>query len=353
MTRSEEMESDKRKEAYLYEKLPDNKVHCNLCHHRCTIDEGDVGICKVRKNEGGTLYSLVYGKTIAHNVDPIEKKPLFHFFPGSRCLSIATVGCNFKCPWCQNWQISQMVSDHGRIAGEWFPPEDVVSMAQRHKCTSISYTYTEPTIFFEYAYDSAKLATEKGLYNNFVSNGYMTPEAVEMIAPYLNGINVDLKAFDKEVYSKQIKARLDKVLETIQVLHDAGIWLEITTLIVPELNDDEEQLTALAEFIASVDTAIPWHISRFHPNYHHTDSYPTPIDTIRRAREIGKKAGLRYIYTGNVPGDEGEHSHCYKCGALLIERWGFSIRSNNIENGVCPECNTPFDGFGIKVDVEQ
>lgn len=341
------MTKRKPKEAYLYEKLADGKVQCHLCHHRCFIKDGDVGICQVRRNEGGTLYSLVYGLTIAKNIDPIEKKPLFHFYPGSDCLSIATVGCNFQCPWCQNWQISQMVRDHGKIVGEYFPPEEVVKTAKRYNCRSISYTYTEPTIYFEYAYDTARLAMEEGIYNNFVSNGYMTPEAVEMIKPYLQAINVDLKAFSKEVYKKFPRANLEKVLETIRTLHSAGIWVEITTLIVPGLNDDFEQLSALAEFIVQVDKAIPWHVTRYHPDYRYSSSPPTPIATLRRAREIGMEKGLRYVYTGNVPGEEGENTYCYNCGNLLIQRWGFSISKKNIKDGKCTKCGTRIDGIGM------
>lgn len=335
------------KEAYLYEKLTENKVRCYLCHHRCLIKDGDVGICQVRRNEGGALYSLVYGLTIARNIDPIEKKPLFHFYPGSECLSIATVGCNFQCPWCQNWQISQMVRDYGKIAGEWFPPEEVVKTAKRYNVSSISYTYTEPTIFFEYCYDTAKLAMKEGILNNFVSNGYMTPEAVEMIKPYLQAINVDLKAFSKEVYAKFMRAKLDGVLETIRALNSAGIWVEITTLVIPGLNDDEAQLHGCAEFIASVDKAIPWHVSRYHPDYKYDDSPATPLATLLRAREIGKSAGLRYVYSGNVPGDEGEHTFCSNCGELLIQRWGFSILKNKIKDARCPSCKTTIHGIGL------
>ncbi len=341
------MEKRELKEAYLYEKLPANKVRCHLCHHRCLIHEGGTGICQVRQNRGGILYSLVYGLTIAKNIDPIEKKPLFHFFPGSKCLSVATVGCNFQCPWCQNWHISQMVRNDGEIAGEWFPPEEVVNTAKRYNVQSISFTYTEPTIFFEFAYDTAKLATQQGILNNFVSNGYMTPEAIEMIKPYLQAINVDLKAFSKEVYTNYIKAKLDGVLETIRALKNAGIWVEITTLIVPGLNDNELQLRGCAEFIASVDRAIPWHVSRYHPDYRYHSAPATPIATLQRARRIGIEAGLYYVYTGNIPGDEGEHTFCYNCGKLLIQRFGFSLLQYNIKDAHCPQCKVAIHGLGL------
>jgi pyruvate formate lyase activating enzyme len=280
-------------EAMLYEKADDGRVECHLCRHRCVIADGKLGTCRVRLNKDGTLYSLVYARAIAQNADPIEKKPLFHFQPGSDSFSIATVGCNFNCEFCQNHTISQMPRDYGEIAGEDFPPEDVVRMAQRYRCKSISYTYTEPTIFFEYAYDSAKLATEVGLKNVFVSNGFMTPEAIETIRPYLLGINVDLKAFNKDVYRKVIKGDLDGVLDSIRLLKEAGIWMEVTTLIVPTLNDDEEQLGQIAEFIAEVGVEIPWHVSRFHPQYRFTSVGPTPVGIIRKALDIGRATGLR------------------------------------------------------------
>ncbi len=335
------------REAYLYEKLSNNKVRCNLCHHRCIIKDGESGICRVRKNEGGTLYTLVYGLTIAKHIDPIEKKPLYHFYPGSDSLSIATVGCNFVCPWCQNWQIAQMVRDSGRLRGEWLPPEEVVATAKRAGCRSISYTYTEPTIFFEYAYDTAKLAVEEGIENTFVSNGYMTPEAVEMIKPYLQAINVDLKAFSKEVYSKTIGGRLDRVLETIRTLKKAGIWLELTTLIVPNMNDDEAQLKGIVDFIADVDVSIPWHISRYHPAYKYSTPPATPVETLHKARDLAKEAGLRYIYIGNIHDETGGDTYCYKCGRLLIKRWGFTISQNHIEDSKCPTCGTRIDGVGL------
>ncbi len=331
-------------EAMLYEKTGDTRVECHLCRHRCQIADGKLGICKVRLNQGGTLYSLVYARAIASNADPIEKKPLFHFQPGSQSFSIATVGCNFNCDFCQNHSISQMVRDHGEIAGEDLPPEDVVKMAKRFGCKSISYTYTEPTIYFEYAYDSAKLATESGMKNVFVSNGFMTPEAIDTIRPYLHGINVDLKAFSKEVYRKVMKADLDGVLDSIRRLKDAGIWIEVTTLIVPTLNDDEEQLEQIAEFIADIGVEIPWHVSRFHPQYQFTSVGPTPLGIIKKALEIGRAKGLRYVYSGNVPGDEGENTLCYNCERTLIRRFGFSVVEYKIKEGKCYNCGAVIDG---------
>jgi pyruvate formate lyase activating enzyme len=335
------------KEAMLYEKMDGERVRCNLCNHRCVIAEGERGLCKVRENQGGTLYSLVYGKTISKNIDPIEKKPLFHFQPGSTSLSIATVGCNFACEFCQNYHISQVVRDHGELFGEDFPPEDAVRTAKRHGCKSVSYTYTEPTIFMEYAYDIARLAKEEGIRNVFVSNGYMTPEAIEMIKPYLDGINVDLKAFKEETYARVMKASLKRLLESIRKIKEAGIWMEITTLIIPTMNDEPAELAQIAEFIASLGVETPWHVSRFHPMYRWTHVPATPVSILKRAVEIGREKGLRYVYSGNVPGDENENTRCYRCGDLLIRRFGFSILEYRLRDGKCPKCSTPLDGVEV------
>ena len=332
------------KEAMLYEKLGDKKVLCNLCQHRCKIADGKLGICGVRKNQEGKLYTLVYGKAIASHTDPIEKKPLFHFQPGSISFSIATVGCNFRCQFCQNADIAQMPHDHGRIMGQDFPPEEVVRATQRAGCQSIAYTYTEPTIFFEYAFDTAKLAQQAGIKNVFVSNGYMTPEAIETIAPYLDAINVDLKTFDDDVYRKYMGAERDKVLESITATFKAGIWMEITTLVIPTLNDTEEQMSNIADFIVSLSPDIPWHISRFHPAYKMTHLSPTPMESLKMAERIGKEKGLHHIYIGNVWGGGGEDTVCWNCGELLIRRMGFSLSENRIREGKCPKCGARIAG---------
>lgn len=334
-------------EAYLYERLEENKVKCNLCHHRCVIGENKRGICGVRENQNGTLKSLVYAYAIAQNADPIEKKPLFHVLPGSRSFSIATVGCNFKCLFCQNSDIAQMPNDRdGRIMGRKFPPEKVVEAALAAKCKTIAYTYTEPTIYFEYAYDTAKLAHEAGIKNVFVTNGYETQEAIEMIAPYLNAANVDLKAFSEDFYKKMCSAKMKNVLETLKYMIKFEILVEVTTLVIPGLNDDPAQLKDLAAFIAgSLGVQTPWHVSRFHPTYKVTNHPPTPVSTLLMAYEIGKNAGLRYVYTGNIPGRGTENTYCHNCQALLIERMGFSITKNIVKNGACPKCNTPVYGI--------
>ena len=336
-------------EAYLYKPLNEKKVKCNLCNHRCVIKNGRRGICGVRENREGTLKTLVYGKLIASSVDPVEKKPLFHFFPGSLSYSIATVGCNFKCMFCQNADIAQMPSDHdGMIMGDYFTSEDIVNAAEKGNCKSIAYTYTEPTVYFEFAYDTAKIAHEKGIRNVFVTNGYMTSEALEMISPYLDAANVDLKAFNEKFYKEICKAKLDHVKETLKLMKSLGIFVEVTTLLIPGLNDDKHELEMLAEFIAnSLGSETPWHISRFHPTYKLLDRPSTPIETLVMAREIGIKSGLKYVYTGNVPGDDGENTFCYKCKNMLIDRWGFSIRENLIENGKCTHCGAYIDGVGL------
>jgi pyruvate formate lyase activating enzyme len=332
------------KEAYLYDKQSGAKVRCFLCSHRCLIADGKRGVCCVRENKEGTLYSLVYEKLISANVDPIEKKPFFHFLPGSRAFSVAAPGCNFRCLHCQNHEISQLPRDKEIIMGEKVSGEEIVSLALKYNCASISYTYTEPTIFFEYAYDTAKIARTKGLKNNFVTNGYMTAEALDMIAPYLDGANVDLKSFSEAFYKKVCGARLKPVRESITKMHALGIWVEVTTLIIPTLNDAEGELRKVARFLLSVSPAIPWHVSAFYPTYRMMDKPRTSPEIIRRAREIGLEEGLRYVYTGNIPGAEGENTSCYHCKKVLIRRHGYHIAENNITGGKCPHCGTLIEG---------
>lgn len=335
------------KEAMFYQRENNGQVRCGLCRFRCLIGDGARGICGVRENQGGTLYSLVYGKLCAENVDPIEKKPLFHVLPGSRCYSIATVGCNFRCRHCQNYTIAQ-IKGNMPIRGIARSPEEVVQHAVAHGCRSIAYTYTEPTIFFEYAYDIARLAHAAGLKNIFVTNGYITKEALTTIAPYLDAANIDLKGFSADFYRDVIQARLDEVLDSINEYRKQGIWIELTTLIIPGLNDSEAELQELAAFIvANLGVDTPWHVSQFHPTYQLTDRPRTPIATLRKAREIGRAAGLRYVYEGNVPGEGGENTCCPACAALLIERNGFVISTNRTRNGACPDCGTAIAGIGM------
>jgi pyruvate formate lyase activating enzyme len=335
------------KEAILYEKLAGEEVQCALCHHRCRIPKGQRGICGVRENQGGVLYTLVYRQLISRNVDPIEKKPLFHFAPGSRSFSIAAVGCNFHCDFCQNYEISQMPRDRRQIWGEDVSPEEIVALAKKAGCRTIAYTYTEPTIYFEYALDIARLASAEGLKNLFVTNGYMTEEALRTLHPHLHGANVDLKAFQDEFYKKRCGGRLEGVLQSLRVMKTLGVWVEITTLIIPGLNDSEEELRGLVAFIASLGRETPWHISRFHPMYKMLDRSPTSVQTLERVRKIGLEGGLRYVYTGNVPGDEGEDTYCHQCGKLLIDRFGFQVRRYELVGNRCYNCGTMVDGVDL------
>jgi pyruvate formate lyase activating enzyme len=335
------------KEARLWRSAEDKRVECYLCWHRCRIAEGKRGVCGVRENRGGTLYSLNYGKIIAENIDPIEKKPFFHFQPGSFSYSIATVGCNFRCLHCQNWEISQMPREKKTIAGADIPSSGMVERALSTGCRSISYTYTEPTIFFEYAYDCAVEAKEKGLKNNFVTNGYMTEECLEELKGTLDAANVDVKSFSENFYKKICGAKLSPVLGAIECMKKLGVWVEITTLVIPALNDSEEELRSIAKWIYSTDKSIPWHISAFYPAYKLTELPPTPRSIIDRGREIGLSEGLRYVYTGNVPGDPAESTYCYNCKKTLIERFGFTVRANKIKEGRCPYCKAGIDGIEI------
>jgi pyruvate formate lyase activating enzyme len=337
------------KEARLYERLSEGRVRCQLCAHRCTIAEGKRGVCQARENRKGVLYSLVYGQSISQAIDPVEKKPLFHFYPGSSAYSFATTGCNFHCSFCQNWQISQVSADEYRLVDHAAPPEYLAKAAHYHGCRSIAYTYTEPTIFFEYAYDTAVLAHSYDVKNIYVTNGYMTNEMLDAFDPYLDAANVDIKSFRDDFYHKVCGARLQPVLDSIRYMKQKKIWVEITTLIVPGQNDSEQELTELAAFIAQeVGVDTPWHVSRFHPDYEMRDTSPTPVTTLHRAREIGLQAGLRYVYEGNVFGSEGENTYCYHCHNLLIRRAGFGVLQNVIRPGSqCPHCGTVVDGVGM------
>ncbi|MCK4839456.1 MAG: AmmeMemoRadiSam system radical SAM enzyme [Desulfobulbaceae bacterium] len=321
-------------------------VQCFLCNHNCRIKDGRRGICQVRENRGGTLYSLVYGRLISENVDPIEKKPVFHLLPGSLSYSISTVGCNFRCRHCQNYNISQYPSmHHNEIIGNLCNPEEIVASASQQGCASISYTYVEPTIFLEFALDTARLAAERGIKNIFVSNGYTSPEATRQIAPFLDANNIDLKAFTDKFYREVCGARLQPVLDTITLMKALGVWVEVTTLIIPGWNDSDAELHDIADFIRSIDPNIPWHVTRFHPTYQMTDRPATPTATIKKAREIGLTTGLKHVYTGNMLDLEGESTYCANCGATLIARTGFSAKITDLKNGICKNCKTALAGI--------
>lgn len=320
-------------------------MECGLCHHRCRIKAGKRGRCGVRENRDGRLYSLVYGRLVSESVDPVEKKPLFHLLPGSTSYSIATVGCNFQCRHCQNYQISQYPLMHqGRISGVGRSPAAVIAQARGAGCASISYTYVEPTIFYEFAYDCCRLAREVGLKNIFVSNGYMSAEVVRHLAPVLDGINIDLKAFHTDFYQKICKARLEPVLENIRLFAELGVLVEVTTLLIPGLNDAEKELRAMARFLRSVSVNIPWHVSGFRPTYQMLDRPPTPAATLIKAREIGLDEGLRFVYTGNLWCEGGEDTLCPGCSNLLIRRQGFTSQIMGLENGHCRHCQVEVAG---------
>ncbi len=340
----------------LYDPADNGGVVCKLCRHYCKILPERWGICGVRKNSGGKLYTWVFEKAIAAHIDPIEKKPLFHVYPGSSSFSIASIGCNFHCDFCQNSDISQVdktpdsrqTNSDYRITGDDLPSAKVVGEACKQHCRSISYTYTEPTVFFEYAYQVSQLAVQKNILNVFVTNGYISAEALVMIQPYLHAANVDLKGFDAAFYRHKIGAKLNEVLDSLKLMKQKNIWVEVTTLAVPGYADDEHSLREIARFIHDeLGAETPWHISRFFPHYKMPDTPPTPLTVLTRAREIGLEEGLRYVYSGNVPGDNGEHTFCYHCGACLIQRFGFQIVANRLQDGKCPDCHTVIDGIGM------
>ncbi len=339
------------REARYWQAGSDGHVLCTLCAQYCRIKPGRPGVCGVRRNVDGKLETTVYGALAALNVDPVEKKPLFHVLPGARALSLATIGCNFRCTFCQNWDLSQA----GKIAGRDRPesdsePDEIVHMAREQGCRVIAYTYSEPTVFYEWAYDIARAAAEHGILNVFVTNGYIAPEPLREIQPYLHAANVDLKSFRDGDYRKIMGAPgVGPVLDTLKLMRELGIWVEVTTLVVPTRNDSDEELRDIAGFIArELGADTPWHISRFHPDYRDTELPPTPVETLRRAYEIGREAGLHYVYLGNVPGDDTESTRCPSCGGMLIRRHGYRIEESRLTaSGCCPDCDEKVAGLGM------
>lgn len=330
-------------EALLYEKLTEGRVHCHLCGHHCVINPSEVGVCQVRENRDGTLVTLVYGSAISQHVDPVEKKPLYHFLPGSKAFSVATMGCNMQCKWCQNYQIAQAPRRHGLMEVAQTPPEELVANALASGSQSIAYTYTEPTIFFEYAYDTAQLAQQAGLANLYITNGYMTAEMLDVFHPYLDAANVDLKAFRQRTYARYTGARLQTVLDSLKKIKALGIWLEVTTLLIPGVNDDPAEIAEIAEFIAEeLGEETPWHISRFFPHYQMQDTPPTPPATLQAAQQAGRLAGLEYVYLGNVAGES--NTLCPNCGETLVRRTGYRIGPVNLRDGKCKSCQHPIPG---------
>jgi len=334
--------------AWLSKKLGSGKVLCQACAQACKLGEGEYGICGVRKVENGELHLLVYGLAAAVNVDPVEKKPMFHFLPDTKAFSLGTVGCNFSCEFCQNFDISQFPKEHDhQIVGHEMPPERIVELALEYGCDSIAYTYNEPVVFFEYTYDTAKLAHEKGLKNIYVTSGFETRKAIDLLAPYIDGMNIDIKGFTEEFYKEICGGRLKPVLDAVKYAHDKGIWVEVTTLLITGKNDSDEEIRNIAKFIASVDPAMPWHLSAFHPMYKMLDVPRTPGSTLRRAYKIGQEEGLKYLYVGNIDDEDYESTYCPSCKNRVIDRRGTIgqyVTNELDENGTCPHCGYQLEG---------
>ncbi len=331
-------------EAFLYEKCADGSVRCNLCAHRCYISLNKSGFCGVRSNTDGTLYTTAYGNVISSAADPVEKKPLYHFLPGSKTYSIALPGCNFRCGFCQNWEISQIKKfNHGFECRHTLEPSSIVESAIRSRCNSISFTYTEPVIFMEYALETARIARAGGLRTVFVSNGYLTSEALEIIAPALDACNIDLKAFSETFYSKHCKAHLQPVLDSIERIYAKGIHIEVTTLVIPGENDSNDELGAIADFICGISPDIPWHVSRFFPRYEFHNHAVTSEKTVMDAVKTGQEKGLHYVYAGNIQGHDSS-TFCYKCQKKLVNRSGYGSTCTEVRDGKCPSCGTAIYG---------
>ncbi|ADP77755.1 Radical SAM domain protein [Methanothermus fervidus DSM 2088] len=330
------------KEAYLYEKI-NKKVRCNVCMRKCLIPPNKKGFCGTRENKDGKLYTLIYSTVSSVAIDPIEKKPLFHFYPGENVYSLGTVGCNFRCKHCQNWTISQ---EWQSVATEEISPEEAIQAAKNYNCKMIAWTYNEPTIWFEYTLDSAKIAKENGIKTVYVTNGYMSKEAFKKIKPFLDAANIDLKAMSDKFYREICGVpSVDPVLENIVRWKKAGVHIEVTNLIIPKYNDSKEMIRELIEFmVEEVGVDTPLHFTRFFPHYKLSDLPPTYVDTLVKAREMALKMGMRYVYIGNVPGTEFENTYCYECGELLIERRGFGVSKINLDDKACPKC-------GAKIDI--
>ncbi|MBA7700776.1 GTP 3',8-cyclase [subsurface metagenome] len=332
------------KEALFYEKLYDNEVECRLCPRRCLLKEGERGDCQVRENIGGVLYSLVYGKPCSLSVEPIEKAPLFHFMPGHTRLCLATVGCNLRCKYCQNWQISQKTVEE--VEHIIMSPEQVVETALHYNVDSICFTFSEPVVFYEYLYDIAVLAREKGLKTSIVSNGYINPEPLKKLLKVLDAVKIDLKAFTEEFYEEVSLGELAPVLDSLRIIKQEGVWLEVLNLVVPTLNDDPEEIRAMCAWIREeLGDDVPLHFSRFFPQYRLTSLPSTPVETLEKAYAAAKEAGLKYVYIGNVPGHKYNSTFCPSCGETLIARIQFSVSQNQVTQGRCPFCGEPIPGF--------
>ncbi len=318
-------------------KVEGDRAACYLCPHHCKIAEGKVGVCGVRQNVGGRLYSLIYGRASSVNVDPVEKKPLFHFLPGEGILSLGSVGCNLRCLHCQNFTISQARTQESFL--ESIEPEDVSRLATSSGCRAIAFTYNEPTIWHEFTYDACKIAKEKQQFTVYVTNGFIEEAPLREIAPYLDAMNIDVKGFKEAFYKDICHARLDPVLKATKLANDLGIHIELTYLVIPDHNDDEEEMRAFARWVSQeVSPYIPVHFTRFHPDYMMTDVQSTPIATMELAMRIGKQEGLKFVYGGNFAAGDGENTHCPKCGTLIISRNGYHVHRVNLNGPHCPKC---------------
>ncbi len=320
-------------------------VKCLLCPRGCVIPVGSRGLCGVRENRDGVLITLGYGNPVAVHIDPIEKKPFFHVFPGAKAFSLAVAGCNMRCLFCQNWQISQSKPDE--LPSYSFSPEEIVSLAKQYNCPWVVYTYTEPTVFYEYMLDIAKLSKQAGLFNGMHTCGYINSEPLSELLNYIDAVNVDLKGFAEEFYQRMgMMASLEPVLSTLELIKKKGVWLEITNLVIPGFNDDPEMVEKMCKWIVShLGDDVPLHFSRFYPHYKLTDVPPTPIETLERCVEIAKRCGLKYVYIGNVPGHKWESTYCPSCGRVLIKRVGYKVVFNKIKNGRCPYCGYKIAGM--------
>jgi pyruvate formate lyase activating enzyme len=329
-----------------YVKQDGDRLVCLLCSHYCRLKEGQIGICGVNQNVGNRIENLVYGYPSAINIDPIEKKPLFHFLPASSSFSLGTVGCNFHCSFCQNWQISQ---EHHIDKGRYFEPKAIAKAAYENGCKSISYTYNEPTIFYPYAKDIALEAKKFGLKNIYVSNGYESSEVIDDMVGVIDAANIDLKSFDEKYYKHKLGGDLNTILENLKHFKKNGIWIEVTTLIIPTQNDSDEELLKIATFIANeLGSSTPWHISAFHPDYKELELHRTSKQTLDRAYSIAKSAGLEYVYVGNV--EHENMTKCSACGTTLIERGYFNVTKNKLVDGCCPKCHKKLEGvYSIEI----
>jgi pyruvate formate lyase activating enzyme len=337
------LEGISRHEAMFWEELPDDKVKCVLCPRECEVANVERGYCGVRENQGGKYQTLVYGALCSANVDPIEKKPLFHYLPGTTAFSVATAGCNVECKFCQNWEISQFRPE--QVPSVLVTPEHLIEVCRREHAPTVAYTYSEPVIFYEYMHDAAAIGREKGVGSVMISNGYIQEKPLRELCKHLTGVKIDLKAFTETFYKEQCNGELAPVLKTLETLKDIGIWFEIVVLVIPTLNDSEDEIRQMSRWIMEhLGPNVPVHFSRFHPTYRVTNLPRTPVSTVERCRRVALESGIHYVYAGNLPTHPGENTYCHACQRTIIQRAGYRIVANNIEDGKCPYCGTEIPG---------